>query len=317
MTSLAEIEAGGKRALASALGRIERESGAEDVAALLDEAYARPRGWVTGITGPPGVGKSTLINALIARWRKAGETVGVIAVDPSSRLSGGALLGDRARMASDPSDQGVFIRSLAARGRLGGLADMAFATVVLMRALFDRVLVESVGVGQSEAEIASVSDTVVLCVQPGSGDVLQFMKAGIMEIPAIAVVTKKDMGATADRTVAELKSALSLAAHAAWDIPVLSLSATSDDGVTALAEAIDQHQAHLRAGGGLSALRADQARDWLSSAIVAATGMRGLGLVHAELSRAATSPFRLQHALLQRIEMRLNDKAPDPAQGRP
>ncbi len=308
MTSLADIAAGGKRALAAALVRVEREAGTADVVALLDEAYAEPKGWVIGITGPPGVGKSTLINALIAHWRKSGETVGVIAVDPSSRISGGALLGDRARMASDPSDQGVFIRSLAARGRLGGLADMAFATVVLMRALFDRVLVESVGVGQSEAEIVSVSDTVVLCVQPGSGDALQFMKAGIMEIPAIAVVTKADMGAMADRTAAELKAALSLVTREDWTIAVLTLSTLSGAGVGGLAETIDQHRQYLMASGRHAEQRADQARTCISGAMASAAGQRGLDLIGSEIEVGACTPFRAQRDLLDRIEVRLRNR---------
>ena len=138
-------------------------------------------------------------------------TVGVIAVDPSSRITRGALLGDRIRMRTDPEDQGVFVRSLAARGQLGGLAELAFPAVILMRAIYDRVIVETVGVGQSEADISTVADTVVLCVQPGSGDSLQFMKAGIMEIPDIAMVTKADMGPPARRALADLKGALGLA----------------------------------------------------------------------------------------------------------
>ena len=148
-----------------------------------------------GLTGPPGVGKSTLVSALVRAWRARGRTVGVIAVDPSSRRTGGALLGDRTRIDVDPDDQGVFVRSLAARDRLGGLADLAAAAMVLMRALYDVVLVETVGVGQSETEIAEIADTVVFAVQPGSGDSLQFMKAGIVEIPDIALVTKADLGA--------------------------------------------------------------------------------------------------------------------------
>jgi LAO/AO transport system kinase len=307
MTSLDEIETGGKRALAAALARFEREADRPETAALLDLAYARPRGTVIGVTGPPGVGKSTLIDALIAQWRQAGETVGVVAVDPSSRLSGGALLGDRARMTSDPADRGVFIRSLAARGRLGGLSDIAFATIVLMRALFDRVLVESVGVGQSEAEIASVADTVVLCVQPGAGDALQFMKAGIMEIPAIALVTKADMGA-AERTAADLKAALSLLARSVWEVPVLSVSATTGAGVAVLVQTIDRHRDHLRDTGGLARLRAGQARSWIVGAISAAAGERGLRLVEGELSDADAAPFLTEQRLLARIEMQLRPR---------
>ena len=159
----------------------------------------------------PGVGKSSLCAALVAAWRKAGKTVGVIAVDPSSKSSGGALLGDRVRIVHDSTDEGSFVRSMAARDRLGGLADQTLAAMVVMRALFDRVLIETVGVGQSETDVAGVADTVVFCVQPGSGDSLQFMKAGIVEIPHLIVVTKADLGAAAERARADVAGALSLA----------------------------------------------------------------------------------------------------------
>ena len=171
--------------------RPQAHSGA--LAALLDAACAAARAHVIGLTGPPGVGKSTLTNTLVARARARGETVGVIAVDPSSRRTGGALLGDRARIATDPEDRGVYVRSMAARDRLGGLSDQTVAAMVLMRAIYDLVLVESVGIGQSEADISFVADTVLLCVQPGSGDSLQFMKAGVTELPDVVAVTKADM----------------------------------------------------------------------------------------------------------------------------
>lgn len=305
MIALQDLATANKRKLAEALGDIERRAGEPEVVALLDAAYATPKGTVVGVTGPPGVGKSTLISALIGHWRRAGHTVGVIAVDPSSRISGGALLGDRARMTSDPADQGIFIRSLAARGRLGGLADIAFASIVLMRAVFDRVLVESVGVGQSEAEIVAVADTVVLCIQPGSGDALQFMKSGIMEIPAIAVVTKADMGAAADRAVADLKSALMLAAPGAWDIPVLALAATSGQGIDELDAALDRHAAFLANTGALTASRRAQARSWIESAVKAEAGARGAELVRDDLSRTIAAPFRLQQELFHRLEVGL------------
>ncbi len=182
--TLAALASGGKPALAAALAALERAPEDESTLALLDAAYAAPRGQVVGVTGPPGVGKSTLLGALIALWRGEGQSVGVIAVDPSSRRSGGALLGDRTRLRTDPADAGVFVRSMAARDKLGGLAALTHSAMVLMRALFDRVLIETVGVGQSETDVAGAADTVVLCVQPGSGDSLQFMKAGIVEIPA-------------------------------------------------------------------------------------------------------------------------------------
>jgi len=188
--SLSVLHRGGKRALAAALADLERDPDGPSTQALLDAAWREPRAHVVGVTGPPGVGKSSLCSSLVASWRKDGMTVGVIAVDPSSKASGGALLGDRVRIVTDSADEGSFVRSMAARDRLGGLADQTLAAMVLMRALFDRVLIETVGVGQSEADVADCADTVVFCVQPGSGDSLQFMKAGIVEIPHLIVVTK-------------------------------------------------------------------------------------------------------------------------------
>jgi LAO/AO transport system kinase len=173
-------------------------------AALGAEAPAH----VIGVTGPPGAGKSTLLGELVGAWRAAGRTVAALAVDPSSRRSGGALLGDRARIPYDPEDRGVFIRSTAAAGRLGGLAPATRAAAHALAAAFDVVVVETVGVGQSETEIAEVADTVAVIVQPGSGDVLQFLKAGIMEIPDVLVVTKADLGAVALRARRDLHAAL-------------------------------------------------------------------------------------------------------------
>src|SRR5262249_53505482 len=162
-----------------------------------------------GLTGPPGVGKSTLIGALIRAYRQRGKTLGVIAVDPSSRRSGGALLGDRTRLQTAPEDDGVFVRSMAPRAQVGGLRASTYAGMSLMRAVFDVVVVEMVGVGQSETDIGMAADTVVFCVQPGSGDSLQFMKAGIVEIPDIVVVTKGDMGKAATRAKTDVKGAIS------------------------------------------------------------------------------------------------------------
>src|SRR5262245_47715472 len=210
LPELSLLKTGDKRAIARALAAIETEAESEPLAALLDTACADARAHVIGLTGPPGVGKSTLTNALLARARARGETVGVIAVDPSSRRTGGALLGDRARITTDPEDRGVFVRSMAARDRLGGLSDQAVAAMVLMRAIYDLVLVESVGIGQSEADISFVADTVLLCVQPGSGDSLQFMKAGVTELPDVVAVTKADMAEAARRTRADVEGALTL-----------------------------------------------------------------------------------------------------------
>lgn len=302
---LGAIAAGGKRAIARALAAIERERESPAVEALLDEAYRSARAHVIGITGPPGVGKSTLVNVMAARWRAAATTVGIIAVDPSSRVSGGALLGDRTRLASDPADSGLYFRSLAARGRLGGLADLAFPAVVLFRALFDRVLVESVGVGQSEAEITAVADTVMLCVQPGSGDSLQFMKAGIMEIPHLAVVTKADVGAAARRAEADIKGALSLAMPLGRAVDVLAISASSGDGLERLDQALEAHWQHLASHNRLETGRQQQAESWLRDLVRIEYGRRGeeAASMLLRLPRGV-APFSHAKRLLASLELR-------------
>ncbi len=275
--SLDGIAAGGKVALARALARLESAPDSAPTADLLSAAHGAARAHVVGITGPPGVGKSTLINALIAGWRRQGRTVGLIAVDPSSRRSGGALLGDRTRLRHDPEDQGVFVRSMAARDHLGGLAGLTTAAMVLMRALFDVVIVESVGVGQSETEIVSVADTVVFCVQPGSGDSLQYMKAGIAEIPHVVVVTKADMETAAERARADVAGALSLAEHwSDWGVPVLKVSASRDVGLDELLATVEAHARHLDAEGRRDRGRQAQAESWLVAFVRERFGRDGL-----------------------------------------
>lgn len=306
IASLAAVRAGGKAAVARALTAIEEQAGAAPVTELLDEAYASPRGHVIGITGPPGAGKSTLIDAGLREWRASGLTVAVLAVDPSSRASRGALLGDRVRMRAAPDDDGVFIRSLAARDRLGGLADIAFPATVLMRAMYDRVIVESVGVGQSETDIAAVADTVVLCIQPGSGDSLQFMKAGIVEIPDVAVVTKADMGALASRALADLKGALQLGSRGAalWETRCLSVSASTVGGLAEFLQALDAHHRWLTEGERLNGNRADQARQWLMGEVQAMFGREGLRAAASLLTNAGgEAPFHRAAHVLRRIRV--------------
>ena len=276
--SLQALRDGGKRALAEALAALERDPDNAATRALLDAAWRQPRAHVVGVTGPPGVGKSSLCAALVAAWRRDGKSVGVIAVDPSSKASGGALLGDRVRIVHDAGDNGVFVRSMAARDRLGGLAGQTVAAMVLMRALFDRVLIETVGVGQSETDVAGVADTVVFCVQPGSGDSLQFMKAGIVEIPHLIVITKADLGGAAERARADVAGALSLAVAGGddWQMQALAVSSRSGAGLDRLVAALEQHRAHLNADGRLAVARHRQSEGWIVEALREQFGRSGL-----------------------------------------
>jgi LAO/AO transport system kinase len=281
---LAALAAGGKGALAHTLSALETSPEDPGLVALLDAALLSPRGIVLGLTGPPGVGKSTLANALVARLRAQGATVAVIAVDPSSRLSGGALLGDRTRIDSDPADAGTFVRSMAARRRLGGVADVTWPAAVLLRALFDQVIVETVGVGQSESEIAECADLVVFCAQPGSGDALQFMKAGITEVPDLVLVTKGDLGAPARRAAADLRGALSLSASDGPPADVAVISALTGEGLDTALEQIAALAERHRASGALDRRRAGQARTWAESQIAESFGRVGLSLIGPRLS---------------------------------
>jgi LAO/AO transport system kinase len=299
--TLAGLRAGGKAALARALARLEASPDDPAITALLDEAYAAPMAHVIGLTGPPGVGKSTVAGALIHAYRAAGKRTAVIAIDPSSKRSGGALLGDRTRLRTDPEDDGIFVRSMAARDQLGGLAEITFAAMVLMRALYDVVLIETVGVGQSETDIALAADTVLFCVQPGSGDSLQFMKAGIVEIPDVVAVTKGDLGRAATRARADVKGALGLGAgsqaEGAWQVPVLVVSANAAEGIDSLVAAMDAHAAWLREVGQLAQKRSAQAAAWIEAAIRERWGREGLknfaGRIGSVTGDTAKSPFRI------------------------
>lgn len=305
LPSLKEIREGGKVAVARALAAIETEANSPALAFLLDEACAHPKGYILGLTGTPGVGKSTLINALIARARATDRTIAVIAVDPSSKATGGALLGDRARMTTNPDDKGVFVRSMAARDRLGGISNETIAAAVLMRALYDRVIVETVGVGQSESDIAGIADTVLLCIQPGAGDSLQFMKAGVMELPDVIAVTKGDLGAAARRARADVEGALGLSAHGNWKVPVITISATTGEGLDQLDEAIERHMQFLAQDGRRKRKQQEQEAAWVAEAIKARFGSEGL-----EASRsfrvAAEGPFSREAAIAETLRKRLN-----------
>jgi LAO/AO transport system kinase len=260
--SLAErLLEGDKRALARAITLIE----SNDPAGwdLVREVYPHTgRARIVGFTGPPGVGKSTLIGALTKELRESDRQVAVLSIDPSSPFTRGALLGDRIRLSDHFLDPGVFIRSMAARGALGGLSEHALQVALAMDAAGkDDVLIETVGVGQGEIDIVDHADTIVLALMPGSGDSIQALKAGVMEIPDLIVVNKADHPLT-DTMVREIRSVLSLAepAEDAWRVPILRTEAANGEGVAELAERIDEHRAHIEAEGTLERRRARNLR---------------------------------------------------------
>jgi LAO/AO transport system kinase len=294
----------------AALNLIENRTPAarEQVAALLAEVSPARLGGeapahVVGVTGPPGAGKSTLLSALARAWRADGRTVAVLAVDPTSKRSGGSLLGDRARIEADPHDRGLFIRSTAAGERLGGLAPATRAAAQALAAAFDVVVIETVGVGQSETEVAEAADTTAVVVQPGSGDTLQFLKAGIMEVPDVLVVTKADLGQVALRARRDLSAALrSLGERDTRVVAVSSLPPAT--GIEELVEALDAH----REGLDVAAARTGARRLGALADLIAERGERGLralgGRRAAERLLAEQDPALEQPALLSLLESR-------------
>src|SRR6202142_2176294 len=241
---------GDRRALARAITLVEdnRPEGWE----LVREVYPHTgHAEVVGFPGPPGVGKSTLIGALTRSRREAGRTVGVLSVDPSSPFTHGALLGDRIRLTEHFLDRGVFIRSMANRGALGGLSEAALQAALLMDASGrDVVLLETVGVGQAEVDIIDHADTVVLVLMPGSGDSIQALKAGVMEIPDIIVVNKADHPLT-DTMVREIRGVLALGPHEGWQVPIVRTEAVRGEGVPELVEKLTEHRAYIEGEGTL------------------------------------------------------------------
>jgi len=233
------VAAGEPNAVARAISKVE--DGSADSSELMKQIFPRTgRGLIIGITGAPGAGKSSLVDKLAAFYRKGGERVGIIAVDPSSPFSGGAILGDRIRMQALSLDKGVFIRSMATRGNLGGLARSTVeAAAILDAAGFEKIIVETVGVGQDEIEIAKTADVCVVVLVPGMGDDVQTMKAGIMEIGDVLVINKADREGVL-RTEKELESLLSFAAHAEWQPPIVKTVAIESKGIEDLAAAIER-----------------------------------------------------------------------------
>jgi len=275
-----------------------------EIAALLAEVAPGRLGGeagahIVGVTGPPGAGKSTLLSALTRAWRALDRTVAVLAVDPSSKRSGGSLLGDRARIDADPADRGLFIRSTAAGERLGGLAPATRAAAQALAAAFDVVVIETVGVGQSETEVAEAADTVAVVVQPGSGDVLQFLKAGIMEVPDVLVVTKADLGQVAQRARRDLAAALRSLGESA--VPVVAVSSLAPvAGVDDLVNALDEHRAALDlAAARVRARRLGALADFVSEH--GERGLRALGGRRAAVAFLAEQDAGLDEPALMRV----------------
>lgn len=306
----ARLRAGELSAAPDALNLLESTTPADrkQAAALLAEVSpaaigSEAEGHIVGVTGPPGAGKSTLLSALLRAWRDRGRTVAMLAVDPSSRRSGGSLLGDRARIDFDPSDAGVFIRSSAAGEQLGGLASATRTAAQALAAAYDVVVIETVGVGQAETDVADAADTVVVVVQPGGGDVLQFLKSGIMEIPDVLVVTKADLGHLAVRTRRDLTAALrSLGSRSTRVIAVSSLP--PPQGVEELVAALEEHRSDLDlAARRLHARRAsalaDYAREHGEHGLSALGGRRAAEATLAEQDPGADVP-----ALVTALERR-------------
>jgi LAO/AO transport system kinase len=293
------VLAGDKRALARAISLVEnREASGDELVAELFPRTGNAR--IVGLTGPPGVGKSTLIGALTAELRGSEHDVGVLSIDPSSPFTQGAVLGDRIRLADHFLDPGVFIRSMATRGSLGGLAEASLQAALLMDASGkDYVLLETVGVGQGEIDVIDHADSVVLALQPGSGDSIQALKAGVMEIPDVIAVNKCEHP-LADTMVREVKAVLALGPEQAWTVPVVRTEATKGQGISELAEVLEAHRRHITEEGSLATRRARNLRAEVIG--IAASRMR------RELERRADADPEFA-ALLERVTSRKIDPA--------
>jgi LAO/AO transport system kinase len=307
------VRRGDRAALARALNllddrRQESRRQAADFLRQLEAGQPGDSGHLIGMTGPPGAGKSSLTAALITVWRQRDLRVGVLAVDPSSPISGGALLGDRLRMKTSADDDGVFIRSLACRGEFGGLSAEVWPMGLVMLAAFDVVMIETVGVGQREIDVSRMCDTTCFVAQPGSGDSVQFLKAGILEVPHVLVVNKEDMGAVARRTLSELGTALGRThTDGNWEVPVLSASATAGTGIEALADTLALHGKTLRDSKCLLERRRRYRAQWLLKRLqeeFGSHGIRQLGGEASVLEQLAVqnlSLFEQHEALRQRL----------------
>ena len=279
------------------LEKIETDFNSPEIIDKLDKMHSKAKAHVIGITGSPGVGKSSLIDKLIKHIRDKKKSVGIIAIDPSSEKSGGALLGDRTRFLLNPSDENVFVRSMASKSFLGGISELTFPSMVVMRSIFDFLIIETVGVGQSEIFIKDISDTVILGVQPGSGDTIQFMKSGIFEIPDIIVVTKCDIDNLSDITFSELSGSRAYFQNrSGWDISIIKTSSSKNLGFEKLYNEINLRWKWLNMEQRIKVLRENQALKWIESNITKDFGHKGLEKVRKLISRNK-SPFRTLNEL--------------------
>jgi LAO/AO transport system kinase len=306
MAGLAEAVLGGSpQAVARLISLVENRPA--DAIPELRKLYPHTgRGYVVGVTGPPGAGKSSLIDVLVRDLRRAQRRVGVVAVDPTSPFTGGAILGDRIRMQDHSTDPGVFVRSMATRGHLGGLAPATSGAVSVLDAYgCDLIIVETVGAGQAEVDIVSTADTVIVVLVPHLGDGVQTLKAGIMEIADLFVVNKADQGDAA-RTALEIKMMLGLAPAQGWQPPVLLTTATDGTGISEVIESVERHRSYQETHGLLEGRRRARHREEilqivqerLRTRIVSENGSARLDALASKVAHAKLDPFSAAEELL-------------------
>lgn len=306
---LAGLLEGNVRALSRSISCVENHDA--NAEAIIRGAYSRSiNAWVLGVTGGTGSGKSTLVDALAESYRREGKTVGVVAVDPSSPFSGGALLGDRVRMQRHATDSGVFIRSMASRGAGGGLAASTYDVVTLMAAAaWNQLIIETVGVGQEELDVAGVAHTTCVVLTPAGGDSVQAIKAGIMEIGDVVVLNKSDI-AGADRAYAQLRAAVSHAPGSDWVPPLVRTVATEGQGIDDLRVAISEHRDWAEDGGRVDTKRREVAGLRLRSIIAATIWQRAWSCrpeeervrILNEVATGRTDPYTAAKELIAQVQ---------------
>lgn len=314
MTTLVQQMLSGDRlALARLISRVEGRS--RDLISIMSRVQARcGKAYTIGVTGPPGAGKSTLADRLIAHLRRKGKKVGVIAIDPSSPFSGGAVLGDRIRMQDHAGDEGVFIRSLGSRGNRGGLSRATREVVKLYDAFgMNYVLVETVGVGQNELDVMEIADTTVVILTPESGDTIQTMKAGLLEIADLFVVNKADRDG-AQTLQAELKSMLEYGGkegHSGWQVPVLLTEAIKDQGIVELLSGIEDHRAYLKDQGlkGIQEKKKKIAFEEVREIVLDQVRDKISHFLNGKVSRIMNNPYEAATSILSLLEKKLWQKS--------